>query len=220
MKNYLNLAIGAPRRLAILKRDAEQFLVRNPHLAKFGTVKKSWKDVRYATFKSERGLSQGFNDGMPVWYGFELADYFRETKEAHDIISLRHTGYYTDLDCCHLAKGIVASLPHGKFLAGYYWEDNGEYCFYEEIYTDKEDAARAADSYAESFADEAREHDYQYRQARDLEDEIEQSLQRLRECIALRHRKCMDYVREEILELTERIRSKRKTLATEYAEFV
>ena len=88
------------------------------------------------------------------------------------------------------------------------------------LYSDKKDAADVADEHARVFAKLQREDNAKFNAARDLETGIEDALTRLRECIALRHKACMDYVRAEIVDLCESIRDKRETLRTRYADYV
>ena len=100
------------------------------------------------------------------------------------------------------------------------WTSNGERVYFTEVFSDSEDACRFADSRAERFADDSREESYKYDQAQKLEPEIDDAFTRLRECLALRHHKCLDYVRDEIAELCDSIRDKRQTLANDYAQYL
>lgn len=209
--NYLNLRIGAPARLSILKRD---FNTRSQH-----SSAQTWRDVRFATFLSDCSLSQGLQDNEPIWYTHG-GEFFRNERDADRIISMRHTGWYTDEDCNETAVGIVGSLPHGRFLAGYRWTSNDERVWFPQIFDDESDAARMADEHARVFAEQAKEDDEKYQEARRLEDSIERKEVRLRECLALRNKKCMEYVRSEIEGLIESIRNKRDRLKTEFADYV
>lgn len=177
-------------------------------------------------------LDGGFNtdsrgNKTPVVYTF--SEQFEET-EAHKILGLRYTGWFTNeygwtyKDGSGICVGIVAEFPprpdfpSGWFLAGYLWGDNGERVFYLDVYGDREEAAMDADHYAQQFAEVEREHNAKWNKARQIEDDIEEALQRLRECLALRHRKCLDYVRGEARKLCETIRDKREELRTDYAD--
>lgn len=77
-----------------------------------------------------------------------------------------------------------------------------------------------ADEHARVFAESAREDDEKVHEAVKLTDEVENQLQRLRECVALRHRQCMAYVRDEITEIIADIRENRETLRAEYANYI
>ena len=166
-------------------------------------------------------VDAGFNNKEPVFYGFSVAH-----ENAHDITRIAHTGWYTNDDGSGKAWGAVATLPampgfpEGRFLAGYHWGDNGETVLWPELYSDKKDAADRADEHARVFAELQREDNAKWTAARHLETDIEDGLTRLRECIALRHKACMDYVRDEIVELCKTIRDKRETLRIEYADYV
>lgn len=112
------------------------------------------------------GIDAGSNGKNPVFYIHE--DTRRETF-AHDIVNMRHTGWYTNADGTTykdgsgMARGIVVTLPpilnfpNGRFLAGYHWGDNDERVIYPELFDDEREAARRADSHAESFAEMQRE---------------------------------------------------------------
>lgn len=112
----------------------------------------------------------GYHSTFGRWH--ESPEVFaRFTGLAQEIIKLRFTGWYTDSDGCNgeLARGVVYSLSHGRFIAGVAdpvnADKNGQGpCIFEVdakgnpcLYDDKEDAARAADSLAEIYAEGARE---------------------------------------------------------------
>jgi hypothetical protein len=208
-RQYFNLRIGAPARLALLRKA-------NPD---------DWRKAREWRFDNIAGadcldLCQGFNgegrSRTPVWYTFGER-HFRHEHPAHDIIDLRHTGWYTDTDGHESAYGIVGNLPHGRYIAGYQWKGNGETVWFPDLYDDQREAARAADEHARVFAEDAREHDERFQAAQQLQDDLDGNLRRLRECIALRHKQCMAYVRDEARELIETIRDQRHDLKS-YAD--
>lgn len=101
-------------------------------------------------------LFQGLQGKTPIWSTHNGPE-FRDERDAHDVIRLRHTGWFTDIHCDESAVGIVARLTHGRFIAGYRWMMNGERVYFPEVFTDEEEAARMADSHAEAFADLSRE---------------------------------------------------------------
>lgn len=171
------------------------------------------------TIKTLKKHFPQFEKGGTDFYTHEKVD----SEFAHKIIRLNHTGWFTDCECAALAKGVVVTLtampgfPDGRFLAGYYWGNNGETVLYPEMYADIDEAAHAADSHAESFAENAREHDEKWCAARDIEDKIEEKEKRLIECLALRNKKCMSYIRAEISSICTNLRDMRQTLKTDYA---
>lgn len=73
-------------------------------------------------------------------------------------LSIRHTGWFTDGDCHDKIRGIVISLPHGRFLAGWSMGEEMASGYDGAIYTDELDAARAADFLAENVAEKEREY--------------------------------------------------------------
>jgi hypothetical protein len=69
-------------------------------------------------------------------------------------------GYYTDDQCDQMLQPIVARLPHGRgYLAG--WTMGAGMCasLDADVYTDIEDAARAAHHMADRDAEKEREHE-------------------------------------------------------------
>lgn len=211
---YPPLSTPAPRRLELFKREASQGKWVRP---------RTWRDVRFATLRSPCGMSQGFNgEGrhrVPVWSSHDAGEQFRNERFCDEVegVRMEHTGYYTDTHRVDLVRGIVASLPHGRFIAGYHMTGNGERVYFADLHTDEKDAARMADEHARVVGEAEVAHAQRFDEAQTLEGTLETSLMRLRECIALRHTACMDYVREEIAELVQTIRDTRETLRTDYA---
>lgn len=225
MTDYLTLAIGSPRRLAILKRAADKLNSRehNARKASGNLSPYTWRDMRYCGFHNARAarceLSRGLNGGRSIWYAHTGQQFPRE-RYADEIARINHKGWFTDCDGRETARGLVVALPHGRFLAGYHWSDNGERVYFSDIYDCEDDAARAADGEAETFAETCRDDDYQYQQARELEDETEDKTARLRECLALRNRECFAHLREEARRLIASIKEARETLRTQYADYI
>ena len=224
MTDYLTLAIGAPRRLAILKRAADKLNAgHNARKARGNLSPYTWRDVRHCGFHNARAgrceLSRGLNGDRPIWYAHTGQQFPRE-RYADEITRLDHNGWYTDCDYNETARGLVVALPRGRFLAGYHWSDNGERVYFSDLYDCEDDAARAADSEAESFAERCREDDTQYQQARELEDAAEDKTARLRECLALRNRECFTHLRDEARQLIASIKEARETLRTQYADYI
>ena len=210
MNEYLNLKIGAPRRLAYLRTSAQR------HNEKFPSGSAAtWRTRRYPTLKHAGGLHRGMNGGAPVWYSDTGAAFRREVYARKG-----GAGWYTDVDCAMKARGIVVRLPHEKFLAGYEWEDNGERVYFPEIFDSETEAARRADSHAESFADACREHDAKYREAQKLQDEAGDMAHQLAEKLALRNNPRFPDAREEARELLAELRELRQRLHNEFADYI
>lgn len=101
---------------------------------------------------------QGAHSGR----GFYLEDAgqpFTRWQWADDVVSLRHTGWFCDEYEDEKIRGIVARLPHGRFLAGWSMGEDMASEVDGHIYTDETSAAYAADSMAEHAAE--LERDYQ-----------------------------------------------------------
>jgi hypothetical protein len=178
--------------------------------------------MRYATFKSNGGLMQGFNgaerNAIPVWYSHGGEQFRREwfADETPDGPRINHTGWFCDVHQEETARGIVARLPHGRYIAGYWMSVNGERVYYPTLFDSARDAAMSADGLAERLAENEREYSERWNAANKLSDGIDSALNRLRECLALRNNACFTALREEAHELMSSIRADRETLATEY----
>ena len=207
MKRYLSIGAGAPARLDALRKE-------NPA---------DWRAARACGFDTWHaycgGLSQGCNGDVPVWYAHTGAEFRKEqfADECEDAPrAVRDCkGWYTGCEDARATyRGIVARLPHGRFIVGYYSSDNGERVYLPEIYTEEREAATAADDHARIYAE--RESDYQARwsAAERLRDQREEAERRLRELLALRHDPDFPYARDEALGCLERIRKASRELAT------
>jgi nicotinamide mononucleotide adenylyltransferase len=193
----------------------------------------TWRDVRFATLRTASGLSPGRNSNEPIWCCHD-GEQFRNERDAHDIVRSLPQGWYTD-DERETAIGIVAGLPHGRFLAGYRWTSNDERVYFGEIFDDErvyfgeifddeDNAARAADGHAEAFAEVEREYSERWSAAQRLQDDIEEETERLR---ALRldhsahvvarkfndaHERAAHDCREQVADVIATIREKRAEL--------
>ena len=215
MYEYLNLRIGAPRRLAYLRTIAQR------HNEKFPSGSAAtWRTVRYATLTHPGGLCPGSNDDTPIWYADTGPAFPRETYADLCAEGPDHHGWFTDAECDEKARGIVVRLPHGKCLAGCEWSANGERVYFPEVFVDERDAAHRADSHAESFADVCREHDAKYREAQNLQTEAEDMAHQLAEKLALRNHPRFPDAREEARELLTELRETRERLQNEFADYI
>lgn len=232
MSNYLNLSTPAPRRLAILKNSAAKLNAGyNLRKSVNDTRPYTWRDVRYTGFHNSRTsrceLSPGFNDnGKTEIYYCHTGPYFPREKFADEFTGIHgrplidHTGWYADSDGHRTIRGLIVRLPHGRYMAGYYCSDNDERVYYPDIYNDERAAVYEADGHAERTAEKEREYAERYNAARELEDTIEEKLERLKECLALRNNPCFKRVRSEITRLTEDIKAARHDLKDSYSNFI
>lgn len=218
---YFDLSIPATRRLAMMRADFAGHAQKYPHCPAHAKPT-TWRSVRGYTHKTWQSafatLSRGLNDNTPVWCTHNGPE-FRDERDADDIVCRLPRGWYTDTDCHDTAIGIVARLTHGRFLAGYRWTSNDERVYFPEVFTDEDDAARAADGHAEWFADQAREDSERFDAVHKAESDLDDAVTRLRECLALRHRACMAYVRDEARELISAVRELRATLLGAQADY-
>lgn len=136
-------------------------------------------------------LYQGFNGNTTIWYSFDGAQ-FRNERDAHEVVNLNHTGWYTDADWNELAIGIIGSLPHGRFIAGYRLSDSGQRVYYPELFDNEKDAARMADEHARVIGEQESEYNAHWHEAQDLADSIEEQKRDVARRFALRHRDGFD----------------------------
>lgn len=212
---YPSLSTRAPERLAHFKRVAMQ---------KHWVRPMSWRDVRFANLRSPAPMSQGFNgeEGhkVPVWYCHDGAQ-FRNEKFCDDVDSVRidHKGWFTDSTFQDgVIRGIVASLPHGRFIAGCFMSDNGERVYFPEVHDNERDAALAADEHARVLAEKETEYQDHNRAGNDLNDEIQAHKARALECWLLRNTKGMQARRDELRFICATIREKLATMEKDFAD--
>ena len=210
MYEYLNLRIGAARRLGFLRNAAKR------HNEKFPSGSAAtWRTVRYATLKHAGDLHRGMNGDTPIWYAHSGAAFRREVYARKC-----GAGWYTDVDRTMKARGIVVRLPHEKFIAGYEWSANGERVYFPEIFDSETEAAHRADSHAESFADDCLEHDAKYHEAQELEYRCQKLADNLAEKLALRNNPRFPGARASARELLTDLRELRQRLRDEFADFL
>ena len=220
---YFDLTKSAPVRLAMLRAAFAGHAAKYPHCPEHAKPK-SWRDIRVADFRSVGtycgALSQGFNGAgnykTPIWY-CHTGEQFRDERFCDDVARIDHTGWFTDTDGGEKARGIVARLPHGRFIAGYHWSSNDERVYFPEVYDDETEAARAADSHAEAFAESAREDSERFDAMQDAERETEEKEQEFKLAFMARH------VSPEHAELArealEELRSARDVLSSATADY-
>lgn len=106
--------------------------------------------------------------GEPLWFEereLENKSWVSGTDEAHKVLNLRHTGWYSDDNQTGLVVGYVVELRHKRgFLAGYQEkESDGVLVDFSEIHDCQEDAARRGDRLAELSAEKEREYHESWR---------------------------------------------------------
>lgn len=222
---YFDLTKPAPVRLAMLRAAFTGHAAKYPHCPEHAKPK-SWRDIRGTTHKGVNAycvtLSQGLAGSgkykTPIWYS-HAGEHFRGERFADEIpdARIRHNGWFTDVDGDEKARGIVGRLPHGRFIAGYHWSSNGERVYFPEVYKDETEAARAADSHAEAFAESAREDSERFDTMRDAEIEVEEKEHAFR--LAFMARNVSTEHAELAREALEELRRARDVLAMVTADY-
>jgi hypothetical protein len=170
-----------------------------------------------------------------VWVAFDGVN-FRNERFCDEVISSKHTGWFTDPDQDETARGIVASLPHGRFIAGYFLSMNDERVYFPDIFDDEQDAARMADEHARVIGEQESEYQARWREANKLAGGIDEALDELKKVRSKLHvsiaaresagvcRQTRDYaqgfnweLREAAHELVKTIRNARGRLKNEFA---
>lgn len=117
----------------------------------------------HAPRPEKAGTGKGFyldSDGQP-FTRWQWCDEVPDTR-------INHTGWFCDDYRHDKIRGIVVSLPHGRFLAGWSMGEGMASTVDACLYDTAEDAAYAADSMAESAAED--EYEYQATHQEELEN--------------------------------------------------
>ena len=150
---------GTPARMAVLRMVAADSVNNRNESTQLQAG--DWRGARNWTMKNYAaaycsGINQGFDGESPVWYSHG-GEQFRNERDACKVLRMRHTGWYTDSQQDDTAVGIVASLTHGRYIAGYRWTSNDERVYFGDVFTNEDDAARMADEHARVFAENCRD---------------------------------------------------------------
>lgn len=179
---FFNLSIPAPRRLAMMRAAFARHPVDYPHCPEYAKPT-DWRAVRHwgmHSYAAAFGLASiGANGRNPVLTSFDADSLpVRNVRFADEVCSrIRHKGWFADEhQCSGVIRGVIASLPHGRFLSGYHWSDDGEYVLFIGsgcIFDDENEAARDADREAEKYADICREDNARFDAMQDAEQHAE-----------------------------------------------
>ena len=220
---YFDLTKPAPTRLALLRAAFAGHAKKYPHCPEHAKPQ-SWRDIRRTNYKNVSAycgaLSQGFNGTdkykIPIWYS-HTGEQFRDERFCDDVVRIDHTGWFTDTEGRETARGIVARIPHGRFIAGYRWTSNGERAYFGEVFADEKDAAKMADEHARIFAESAREDNERFNAMQDAESEAEEKEQEFKLAFMARHVSA-DHA-ELARDALEELRSAREVLARATADY-
>ena len=207
---------GTPARMAILRMIAADSVNNRNESTRLQPG--DWRGARRHTLKSYAdAYCSGIHQGVGQWYTHE-GEQFRNERDAHDCDDgPDHTGWFTDTEGHETARGIVASLSHNRFIAGYRWTSNDERVYFEEVFTDENDAAEMADEHARIFAESAREDSERFNAMQDAESEAEEKEKEFKLAFMARHVSA-DHA-ELARDALEELRSARDVLASATADY-
>lgn len=177
---------GTSARMAILRMiAADSANNRNPSTR---LQPGDWRAARrYTLCNYAVAYCAGINQGGNEWYS-HTGEQFRNERDADACNGGQdYSGWFTDSERYDTAIGIVASLTHGRFIAGYRCTSNDERVYFDGVFTDESEAARMADEHARVFADSAREDSARYEAMRDAEDTAEEKRESARLAIMARN---------------------------------
>ena len=177
---------GTPARMAILRMIAADSA--NNRNSSTRLQPNDWRAARrYTLCNYAAAYCAGINQGGKEWYS-HMGEQFRNERDADACNGgPDHSGWFTDSEGYDKAVGIVASLTHGRYIAGYRWTSNDERVYFDGVFTDESEAARMADEHARVFAEVAREHSEKYEAMRDAEDTAEEKRESARLAIMARN---------------------------------
>lgn len=203
---FFNLSIPAPKRLAMMRAAFERHPIQYPHCPEHAKPA-DWRAVRHWGLHSYAGAFGLASIGANTLYSFDRTSLpVRDIRYSDEVYSrIQHKGWYADDDGSQgVIRGIVASLPHGRYLSGYHWSDNDEYViFIGRSFDDENEAARDADREAERYAETCRDSNERFHAMQDAEGHAEAVADDVRHAFEARnvnawHR---EYCRDRIGEL-------------------
>lgn len=182
-----------------------------------------WRVVRAssASLESFDGLRAGRqSDGAAIWYshgetGLREQRYCDEVSDAR----IRHTGWFADVGCIEKVRGVVALLPHGRFVAGYELSA-GETVIFDKVHHDEVEAAHMADEHARVQAEQEKEYSQRCEDARELRETIALLEGEVLRRFLTRHHPALNqpYADEELRRMISDLRKSRATLAENFSD--
>jgi hypothetical protein len=196
-----------------------------------------WRKARTLTLRDSLALSPGFNskdyglrsERYPVMVAFKEMQFRGEewADECGEVgRTVTHSGWYSDADCSRTLRAFVYRLPHGRWGCGYADSDSGQRVYLLEVHKDASDAAASADHEARYYAEQEKEYNERWHEARELREEIESERIELHRAFMLRNVAGKEFdgtpikahFRNEVSERIENIRTMREKLADDYAD--
>ena len=206
MRTFDPLATGASVRLRALKTEAARVSAL-PHRKNSQAL--TWRDVRYSKLSDASECGGGCNTRrgrrVPVLCAFSA----RALPVRH--VEKLNKGWYADDHGVESVWPIVASLPHGNYLAGYVLEDAGEHVLMlESLHDCRDDAVRDAKAEAQYVAEIMRDDSERFGRMIDAENKCQELREELQGMLPGRN--ASKYIRVSVRHLIDNLRSARKDL--------
>lgn len=184
------------QRLAAYKHEKACRLVNGQTgLPRATAFERNWYRRQADAFGLGAGIWQDdhnkHNPSARAYYIDTLAELgWRTIGEAHRHVRLNHTGWYTDSNQDETAAGYVLQLPARDGECQYVpavvcSQSCGVTVYPLDRYDEIEDCARAADGYAETFAEQSREWDAKQQAEFDIQQARDDIQQMRADCLAL-----------------------------------
>lgn len=156
----------------------------------------------------------GFNEpNDPVIVAFDPTGLPVRQVEFADV---DHDGWFADsegLGDRGVIRGVIATLSHGRMLAGYHGTDAGDWVLYcNRVYSDASEAGAMADEHARVYAEAEQAQDALFRAMTDAESIVEDHERDVQDAIAARNTSTRN--RQWARDAIERLRQSREELKT------
>ena len=199
MLAYFDISTPAPVRLAAMRA------VAGPS--------RTWRDARHWTLANYQAAHCTMHGTAGGEHYTHTGPYFPGREKWADDVAPRaiaHRGWFTDGEQQDTARGFVVQLPHGRYMAGFYWSSNGERVYLPGAYDCERTAAYAADSAAERFAEAQSADSERFDAMTKAESHAESVTDDVRHAWEVRH--ASDYWREHCRNCIAELRAARANL--------
>lgn len=221
---YLNYSLngGSYARLCIMRGIAAN-LNAPDSLVPPSKQLADWRAVRANTPESYDGLHAGQqSDGSRIWYSHGETG-LREQRYCDEVngARIRHTGWFADVGFMEKVRGVVACLPHGRFVAGYEGSA-GDTVIFDKVHHDEVEAAHMADEHARVQAEREKEDSERRQDYTEAKETIAMLEEEVLRRFVTRHHPALAkfYAAEELRRMISDLRKKRFDLIAKFADLI